>query len=153
MQACMLSHFWLFSNPWTVAHQTPLFLEFSRQEFWSGLPFPSPGDLLDPGIKPVSPALAGGFFTTEPPGKPWSNHMNPLNLGLEVGDREMTEMWSMMARIDRCPLVAKSGFFQQPARIGEPLFHNHKELNSSNSCVKPGRGPWAVKRNTAQLTP
>ena len=96
-----------------------------------------------------------------PPGKPWSNHMNPLNLGLEVGDREMREMWSMrryreggmMGRIDRCPLVAKSGLYQQPTRIGEPLFYNHKELNSSNSCVQPGRGPWAVKRNTAQLTP
>ena len=43
---------------------------FSRQEDWSGLPFPSPGDLPDPGVKPTSPALAGGFFTTEPPGKP-----------------------------------------------------------------------------------
>ena len=43
---------------------------FSRQEYWSGLPFPSLGDLPDPGIEPVSPALAGGFFTTEPPGKP-----------------------------------------------------------------------------------
>jgi len=43
---------------------------FSRQEYWSGLPFPSPGDLLDPGIKPRSSALAGGVFTTEPPGKP-----------------------------------------------------------------------------------
>ena len=43
---------------------------FPRQEYWSGLPFPSPGDLPDPGIKPMSPALAGGFFTTEPPGKP-----------------------------------------------------------------------------------
>ena len=48
-------------------------MEFSRQEYWSGLPFPSPGDLSNPGIKPIapaiSPALAGGFFTTEPPGK------------------------------------------------------------------------------------
>ena len=43
---------------------------FSRQEYWSGLPFPSPGDFLDPEIKPMSPALASGFFTTEPPGKP-----------------------------------------------------------------------------------
>jgi len=43
---------------------------FPRQGCWSGLPFPSPGDLPDPGIKPMSPALAGGFFTTEPPGKP-----------------------------------------------------------------------------------
>ena len=62
--------------PWTVAHQAPLSVGFSRQEYWSGLPFPSPGDLLDPffqgfnpGIKPMSPALAGRFFTTEPPGK------------------------------------------------------------------------------------
>ena len=45
-------------------------MEFSRQEYWSGLPFPIPGDLLDPGIEPVSPASSGRFFTTEPPGKP-----------------------------------------------------------------------------------
>ena len=52
--------------PWTVALQAPLSMEFSRQEYWSGLPFPSPGDLPDRGIEPVfptSPALAGGFFT------------------------------------------------------------------------------------------
>ena len=51
---------WLFATPWTVAHQAPLFMEFSRQEQWSGLPFPTPGDLPDPGIKPslASPALA-----------------------------------------------------------------------------------------------
>ena len=45
-------------------------MRFSRQEYWSGLPFPSPGDLPDPGIEPTSPALAGRFFTTAPPGKP-----------------------------------------------------------------------------------
>ena len=54
---------------WTVAHQAPLPMEFFRQEYWSGLPFPSQGDLPNPGIKLPSPALAGGFFTTEPPGK------------------------------------------------------------------------------------
>ena len=54
---------------WTVAHQAPLSIEFPRQEYWSGLPFPSPGDLLDPGIKPASLVLAGRFFTTEPSGK------------------------------------------------------------------------------------
>ena len=48
---------------WTVAHQAPLSKGFPRQEYWSGLPFPAPGDLPDPGIKPESPALAGGFFT------------------------------------------------------------------------------------------
>ena len=54
------------ATPWTVAHQAPLSMGFSRQEYWSGLPFPPPGDFPDPGIKstsPVSPALAGGFFT------------------------------------------------------------------------------------------
>ena len=45
-------------------------MEFSKQEYWNGLPFPSPGDLPHPGIEPASPMLAGGFFTTEPPGKP-----------------------------------------------------------------------------------
>ena len=59
-----------FATPWTIAQQTPLSMGFSRQEYWSGLPFPSPGDLSILGIKPMSPALAGGFFTTEPPGKP-----------------------------------------------------------------------------------
>ena len=59
-----------FAMTWTVVHQPPLFMESSRQEYWSVLPCPSPGDLLDPGIKPLSPALAGRFFTTEPPGKP-----------------------------------------------------------------------------------
>ena len=56
-----------------TAYQAPLSMKFSRQEYWCGLPFPSPGDLPDPGIKPaslVSPALAGGFFTTAPLGRP-----------------------------------------------------------------------------------
>ena len=57
-------------TPWTVACLAPLSMRFPRQEYWSELPFPSPGDLLDPGIKPTSPALTGGFLTTEPPGKP-----------------------------------------------------------------------------------
>ena len=53
-----------------MACQAPLFIEFPKQEFSSGFPFPSPGDLPNAGIKPVSPALAGRFFTAEPPGKP-----------------------------------------------------------------------------------
>ena len=61
-------------TPQTVAHQAPLSKGFSRQEYWSGLLFPSPGDFSDPGIKLTSPALAGGFFTTEPPGKPSFPH-------------------------------------------------------------------------------
>ena len=59
-----------FVTPWTVAHQAPLSVGFPRQEYWNGLPFPSPGDFPDPGNEHMSPVLAGGFFTTEPPGKP-----------------------------------------------------------------------------------
>ena len=72
---CVLNHsvmFHLFSPPCIVAHQDPLSVEFSRQEYWKGLLFPSPGGLPDPGIRPTLPALAGGFFffTTVPPEKP-----------------------------------------------------------------------------------
>ena len=58
------------ATPWTVARQAPLSVGFPRQEYWSGLPFHSPGDLPNPGIESVSPALAGRFFTTKPHGKP-----------------------------------------------------------------------------------
>ena len=57
--------------PWTIAHQAPLH-GISKAGIWNGLPFPSPGDLPDPGIKPMSSALTGKFFNTEPPGKPRS---------------------------------------------------------------------------------
>ena len=60
MPACLVvSDF--FATSWIVAHQAPLSMEFSNQQYWSGLPFPPPGDLLDPGIKPVAPALAGKY--------------------------------------------------------------------------------------------
>ena len=64
----MLSRVPLFLTLWIVARQVPLSMEFSGQEYWNGLPFPTPGDILNPGI--VSPALAGRFFTAEPTGKP-----------------------------------------------------------------------------------
>ena len=60
----------LFATLCTVSHQASLSMGFSRQEYWIGLPFPSPGDLPDPGMEPQSPALAGGFCSTEPPGEP-----------------------------------------------------------------------------------
>ena len=63
-----LSHVWFFVTPWTVTHQAYLSVGLSRQESWTGLPFPSQEDLPDSGIKPMSPALAGGFFITDLPG-------------------------------------------------------------------------------------
>ena len=65
-----LSYIQLFVIPWTIAHQDPLSLEFSWQKYWSGLPFPSPGDLLHPGIKPRSPMLWADALPSEPPGNP-----------------------------------------------------------------------------------
>ena len=67
----LLSRVQLFVTPWTVALQAPLSMGFSRQEYWSRLPFPSPGDLPNPGIKPRSPALLADALSSEPPGKTW----------------------------------------------------------------------------------
>ena len=78
---CVLSPVQLFATSWTVARQAPPSMGFSRQEYWSGLPFPSSAVLPDPGMEPVSPespALAGGFFATGPPGK-----LKDLSLGLQ----------------------------------------------------------------------
>ena len=66
---CMLSHFNCVQLFTTIAHQASLSIGFSRQKYWSGLPCPPPGDLHNPEIKPTSPKLAGGFFTTKPLGK------------------------------------------------------------------------------------
>ena len=82
-------HVWLFVNPWTVARQTSLSMGFSRWEYWSRLLFPSPGELPDPGIQPVSPAsppLTDGFFTTELPEKPFPYIVKFVQLYLTLCD-------------------------------------------------------------------
>ena len=73
-------------TPWTVTLQVPLYMGFSQQDYWSRLPFPSPGDLPDPRIEPMflaSSALADGFFTTEPPGRPNRQHRFSWEVELE----------------------------------------------------------------------
>ena len=73
----VLSCVWLFETPWTGVHQAPLYMEFSRQEYWNGLPFPPPADLPDPGIRPaspVSPALQADSLPLKPSGN-WKNKM------------------------------------------------------------------------------
>ena len=95
---CLLSHFSrvrLFATPWTAALQAPLSMGFSRQEYWSGLPCPPPGDLPHPGIEPaslMSPALAGGFFTTSATWKSRPGHGGGCRGG--VGP----EIWGVRAR-------------------------------------------------------
>ena len=101
---CMLSrfnHVWLFATLQTIACQAPLSMEFSRQEYWSGLPCPSPGDLPDPGIEPtslVSSALAGRFFTTVLSGKPYQGFLRLLeSVGIEgavtYSERPANVLW------------------------------------------------------------
>ena len=81
---CMCAQSGLTVTPWTIACQAPLSMEFSRQEHWSGLPFPSPGDLPDPGVEPtslVSPALAGRFLITS---STWESHTSVILCGCSV---------------------------------------------------------------------
>ena len=70
VRVCLLSPVWLSATPWTGAHQAPLSMGFSKQDYWSGLSFPTPGDLPRPEMEPASSTLAGRHFTTLPPGKP-----------------------------------------------------------------------------------
>ena len=70
MKVKSLSHVQLFGTPWTVTYQALLSIGFSRQEYWSGMPFPSPGDLPDPAMEPGSPALQTDALPSEPPEKP-----------------------------------------------------------------------------------
>ena len=74
MKVKSLSRVRLFATPWIVAHQAPPSMGFSRQKCWSGLLFPSPGDILDPGIEPKSPTLQADALQSEPPGKPIYGH-------------------------------------------------------------------------------
>ena len=92
LSVCVLSHFscvHLFATPWTVAHQAFLSMGFSGQEYRSGFPFPSPGDLPDPGMEPNSPALAGRFFTTMSPGKSLGGWMHLKKLRCEGGEAHL----------------------------------------------------------------
>ena len=91
VRAQSLSQVWLFATPWTVACQAPLSMGFSNQ-YWRWLPFSPSVDLLNPGIKVTSPALADGFFTTEPPGKPYEHMYWVINstVFLTVGSGKKT---------------------------------------------------------------
>ena len=92
-----LSRVRLFATPWTVAYQAPPSMGLSRQEYWSGLPFPFPGDRPNPGIEPGSPTLQADALRSEPPGKPWCFKLcfkfHVLNL-VFINTRELS--WEMM---------------------------------------------------------
>ena len=92
-----LSRVRLFATPWTVAYQAPPSTGFSRQEYWSGLPFPSPGDLPNPGIEPGSPTLQADALTSEPPGKPHppppkKNTLEGINSRISEAEERISEL-------------------------------------------------------------
>ena len=95
LHAQWLNRVWLFVTPWTVALQAPLSMEFSQQEYWSGLPFRSPGDLPDPGIEARSPALQVDSFPYEPPGKLHS--MYSLFITTVTEDSDLTDLRQIIA--------------------------------------------------------
>ena len=95
----MLSHFShvrLFATPWTIAHQAPPSVEFSRQEYWSGLPFASPGDLPDTGVEPASPAFQAESLLSEPPGKPEyimrNTGLEEAQAGIKIAGRNINNL-------------------------------------------------------------
>ena len=109
-----LSHVQLFVTPWTVAYQAPLSIGFSRQDYWSGLPFPSPGDLPNPGIESMSPALQTGTLPSEPPGKPREVVKNPP---AKAGDRGDT---CSIPGLGRSLRVGNSNLLQYSC-LGNPM--------------------------------
>ena len=93
-----LSHVRLFATSWTVACQTCHSMGFSRQEYWSGLPFPSPGDLPDPGIKPRSPTLQADSLPSELPGKPGNGWRNVVKVEFFLLSSKVTAFFSIQNR-------------------------------------------------------
>ena len=136
-----LSRVQLFVTPWIVTHQAPPSISFSRQEYWSGLPFPSLGDLPDPGIKPGSPALEADTLTSEPPGKP---HIlaNPIY------------------HLSGCVLVQAAKLLHKPPDWSS-CFYTVAVLMCSVASVYswqsyglyPGRLPWTILLQSDHVSP
>ena len=100
------------ATPCSIADQAPLSIEFSRQEYWSGLPFPSPGYLPDPGIENTSPVLTGGFFITEPP----LSLQNAILLVYSQG-------WATITTIKKKPCTYYQPISPQHLKPRQPLIH------------------------------
>ena len=99
--------------PWTVAYQAPQTMESSRQEYWSGLPFPSPGDLPDPGIEPRSPMLQADALPSEPPGKPilYTQVYIPVqSLSFEIWARPVIRLWYVQKGRECTDIMSMTNF-------------------------------------------
>ena len=153
VQGSMCMHAWsvrLFATPWMIACQAPpLFMEFPRQEYWNGLPFPTPVDLPDLGIEPASPALASRFFTTVPPGKSRGSQskMNPnrpipRHIIMKLAEVEERSLKTTRERViyrgipTRHHLTADS---MQVRKEQHNIFKVQKEKNAQPSMLYPER--------------
>ena len=133
-----LSCVWLFVTPWTVAHQAPPFMGFSRQEYWSGLPFPSPGELPYPGIKPGSPTLQADALLSEPkimasgPITSWQIDGETVETVSDfiVGGSKITADVDCSHEIKRCLL------------LGRKVMTNLDSIFKSSSKAKFARYSW-----------
>ena len=132
---CLVYRSGLTVSPWIVAHKAPLSLGFPRQEYWSELPFPSPGCLLDSGIEHEPPALAGSFFTTEPQGSPvlnfkwsWAKQKSLEHYCSDILFRICTSAYSLLTY---CFIN-----FQHSARLFNLLFKFSIQLNVEIHCYK-----------------
>ena len=143
MCAQLLSHVRLFATPWTATCQASQSMGFPRQEYWSGLPFPPPRDLPDPGIKPMSPALAGEFFTTELPAAAAAKSLqscltlcNPMDCSLPgiyawdfPGKSTGVGCQCLLPELPGKPLVLFSGLLIHTSGPSSPFWYSHHRIS------------------------
>ena len=140
-----------FATPWTVAHLAPLSMGFPRQEYWIRLPFPSPGDLPDSGIKPMSSALPGRFSTTEPPGKRIQVYMYMLILHKVVTSFLLGDSPFIPGLRKRATMFGKStrqraGHYCQPRM---KAFHlTAQDWNAASNPLSVALAPSSTKPQT-----
>ena len=111
----MLSLAQLFATPWTVTHQAPLSVEFSRQKYWGRLPFPTLGDLSDPGIESKSPELQAAFFLSEPP--------TELAEKRYIDTRHKNSSFIVGVSTNKRPLSSSYKFLKAPPGVPQPAYH------------------------------
>ena len=142
MKVKSLSRVWLFATPWKVAYKALQLGEFSRQEYWSGLPFPSPGELPNPGIEPGSPALQAYTLLSEPPGKPRWMRFIYIYIVISVNSTEISYKEGK-ARGCPPPLERELRLWdQQPS----PGLTNPEQPQPWNFHKKQASGTWGEKQ-------
>ena len=151
LRACPLYRVRLFATPWTVARQVPLPMEFSRQEYWSGLSFPPPGDLPDQGIEPASltsPALAGGFFTRWVTGilfsSPLASHLWSSTAQFQACVNQTGSLFSFSLSLN---ITDFSSFSQPLVQLNaSPLTIFIYKALTTNACYYSSSSPSYVRR-------